>query len=205
MPFLVPTPGFSAPAYAVSAPGHAVPQHLRLAPNASSHQRGAGATRPQAAMQGPTAGRQQSQVLLWPRRAQSGVPTPGAQPQQAALMPVQGQAPGPSQVGARQQQQQAAVVPVQAQAQGPSQPQQAGAAQPWGAQGLEQGSAQPTSRPTHYDRTGQVSVQASGPQQVRAALPPAVQLRASTVAAPLASSRCVSALRGHTQLGPHNS
>ena len=144
----------------------------------------------QAATQGPTAARHRPQVAMVPMHAQPGVPPPGAQPQQAALVPLQSQPPGPSQVDAQHQQQQAAVVPVQAQAQGPShveqqqridhaavqgpsqgarQTQQAGAAQPSGAQGLEQGSAQPTAQPTHQDRTGQAPVQASCPQQVRAA------------------------------------
>ncbi len=199
MPFPMTAPGFPAPVYTASAPGQAFPLHLGLAPNASSHLRVAAATRSQvpmgshegrqAAPQGPTATRQQLQVAMVPMHAQPGVPPPGAQPQQAALVPLQSQPPGPSQVDA-QHQQQAAVVPVQAQAQGPShveqqqridhaavqgpsqgarQTQQAGAAQPSGAQGLEQGSAQPTAQPTHQDRTGQAPVQASCPQQVRAA------------------------------------
>ena len=183
MPLPTAAPGFPGPAYTASAPGQAFPQGP--APEASSDQRGAGATRVQAAMQRPTAGRQQPQVAIAPMHAQPGVPTPGAQPQQAAMVPVQRQPQGPSQAGVhQQQQQQAAVVPVQAQAQGPchvehqqssdhvavqgpSQP--AGAAQPGGAQVLQQGSAQPTSRLTHQDRDGQVPVQASGPPQVRAA------------------------------------
>ena len=185
----MPAPGFSAPVYSAPAPGQAVSQHLRLAPNASSHRRGAGVPRPQAAMRDPMARRQQLQALVVPRRTQPGVPTPRVQPQQAGLVPVQGQPPGPRQVGAHQQQQ-AAVVPTQAQAQGlrhdeqeqssdhmaaqgPSQPprqtQQGGAAQPWEAQRLRQGSAQPTSQSRHQDRPGQGPVQASGPQQVRAA------------------------------------
>ena len=173
MPLQWAAPGFPAPACMAPAPEQAFPLHLGLAPDASRHQRGAAATH---MTQGPTASRQPPQVVVAPTCAQPGVPAPGAQPQQAALAPVQCQPPGPNQAGA-QQQQQAAVVPVQAQAQGPrhdhmavqgpSQP--AGAAQPGGAQGLQQGSAQPTPLPTHQPRTGQVPVQASGPPQVRAA------------------------------------
>ena len=213
MPFPTTAPGFPVPAYAVSAPGQAFPQGP--APDASSHQRTVGATHMQVAMQGPTAGRQQPRILLVRRRPQPGMPTTGAQPQQAALVPVQGQPLGPSQVNAHQQQQQAAVVPVQAQAQGPAHvehrpssdhmavqgpSQQAGAAQPWGAQGLQQGSAQPTSQPMHQDRTGQAPVQASGPQQVRAASACTVRSPAapfgghqhSASCSPAASQRCCS-------------
>ena len=218
MPFLMRPPGFPAPAYAVPAPGHAIPQHLRMASVAASHQRGAGPTRPQAALQSPTAGRQQRQVLTVPRRARSGVLNPGAQPRQASVVPMQRQRRRPRCVEHPQGSDDAA-------AQGPSQPasptRPAGAAQPWGALGLQQGSAQPTPPTTCQDRDGQVPVQAPGPQQVRAAsacafrspaasasgghqhsagqgqeqqqrapVPPAVQLPASIVAAPRKQQVC---------------
>ena len=203
---------------------------------------------------GSKAGPNSTQAAAAGTRCAQARPGWGANPRGAAAAGrtgacARGQAPGPRQVGAHQQQQQAAVVPVQAQAQGlrhdehqqssdhtaakgptqpARQPQLAGAAQAWGAQRREQGSAQPTSQPRHQDRPGQVSVQASGPQQVSAAgacavLSPAAPCGASTALArarssskglqclmqsscrlaPLqhpASSRRVSALRSHDQL-----
>eukprot|EP00891_Asterochloris_glomerata_P004124 jgi/Astpho2/4124/Aster-01267 len=182
--YAVSAPGQVFPQHPGLAPN--VSSHLRSAAAASSQAPVGSHAGMQAATQGPTDARHRPQVAMVPMHAQPGVPPPGAQPQQAALVPLQSHPPGPSQVDAQHQQQQAAVVPVQAQAQGPShveqqqridhaavqgpsqgarQTQQAGAAQPSGAQGLEQGSAQPTAQPTHQDRTGQAPVQASCPQQ----------------------------------------
>eukprot|EP00891_Asterochloris_glomerata_P004144 jgi/Astpho2/4144/fgenesh1_pg.00063_%23_121_t len=145
MPFPMTAPGFPAPVYTASAPGQAFPPHLGLAPNASSHLRVAAATRSQVPM-GSHEGRQ---------AAPQG-PT-------ATRQQLQAQAQGPSHV---EQQQRFDHAAVQGPSQGARQTQQAGAAQPSGAQGLEQGSAQPTAQPTHQDRTGQAPVQSSHSQQV---------------------------------------